>query len=385
MNKGVIISGIGHIGLILWVLIGGFFTRHEAPEIAVTEVSLISSAEFEAIQAASPTAPAPEPAQTEIAAPAPVQPEPEAPPPEPVVETPPSPVTPPSPTPEPAPETAPDVAEIAPLPVPEAPSEPAPPAPVVTDFPPVLAPASSARPKPRPAPSVAPTPSEAPAPDAQPDVAPTPAVTPEEAPDAQVVEEEKPETAPPETGDVLETEANKDDKLAPSSSARPRKRPARTEVAAKPEAPAEPATEPAGSDAINDALAEAMAEETSEPATETAAAPAAASGPPMTAGEKDGLRVAVQQCWNVGSLSSEALNVTVTVAVSVAQSGVPDAGSIQMIGFEGGSDGAARQAFEAARRAIIRCGATGFKLPAEKYEQWRNIEMVFNPEKMRIK
>ncbi|MDZ4134880.1 MAG: energy transducer TonB, partial [Paracoccaceae bacterium] len=45
----------------------------------------------------------------------------------------------------------------------------------------------------------------------------------------------------------------------------------------------------------------------------------------------------------------------------------------------------ARQAYEAARRAIIRCGATGFKLPAEKYDQWRNIEMVFNPEKMRIK
>ena len=45
----------------------------------------------------------------------------------------------------------------------------------------------------------------------------------------------------------------------------------------------------------------------------------------------------------------------------------------------------ARQAFEAARRAIIRCGAQGFDLPREKYDHWRDIEMVFNPEKMRIK
>ena len=41
--------------------------------------------------------------------------------------------------------------------------------------------------------------------------------------------------------------------------------------------------------------------------------------------------------------------------------------------------------YEAARRAIIRCGAKGFQLPPEKYEQWRNIEMEFNPERMRIK
>jgi hypothetical protein len=56
-----------------------------------------------------------------------------------------------------------------------------------------------------------------------------------------------------------------------------------------------------------------------------------------------------------------------------------------MLGFEGGSEAGARQAFEAARRAIIRCGATGFPLPPEKYDQWRSIEMVFNPERMRIK
>ncbi|MFT7254284.1 MAG: hypothetical protein ACI81Q_001706, partial [Paracoccaceae bacterium] len=59
--------------------------------------------------------------------------------------------------------------------------------------------------------------------------------------------------------------------------------------------------------------------------------------------------------------------------------------SIRMIGSEGGSDAAARQAFEAARRAIIRCGASGYNLPSDKYDQWRDIEMTFNPEGMRLR
>jgi hypothetical protein len=97
------------------------------------------------------------------------------------------------------------------------------------------------------------------------------------------------------------------------------------------------------------------------------------------------LRVAVSSCWNVGSLSTEALQTTVTVAVSMLQDGKPDIATIRMIGSQGGSAAAAKQAFEAARRAIIRCGARGYSLPAEKYAQWQDIEMTFNPESMRIK
>ena len=105
----------------------------------------------------------------------------------------------------------------------------------------------------------------------------------------------------------------------------------------------------------------------------------------MTTGEKDALRVAVQGCWNVGSLSTEALRVTVTVGVSMDRQGRPMPGSVRMLGADGGTDSAANQAYEAARRAIIRCGARGYDLPAEKYAQWREIEMTFNPERMRIK
>jgi len=111
----------------------------------------------------------------------------------------------------------------------------------------------------------------------------------------------------------------------------------------------------------------------------------APSGPPLTSGEKDGLRLAVQKCWNVGSLSSDAMRVTVTVGVSLGRDGKILAGSVHMISSTDATNAASNQAYEAARRAIIRCGAKGFDLPVEKYDHWRDIEMTFNPEKMRIK
>ena len=40
---------------------------------------------------------------------------------------------------------------------------------------------------------------------------------------------------------------------------------------------------------------------------------------------------------------------------------------------------------EKARRAILRCQRGGFPLPVEKYAQWQQIEMTFNPEGMRLR
>lgn len=105
----------------------------------------------------------------------------------------------------------------------------------------------------------------------------------------------------------------------------------------------------------------------------------------MTQGEKDALRVAVSSCWNVGALSTEALGTTVVVGVTMDPSGLPQAGSIRLVESSGGSETAARQAFEAGRRAILRCAGQGYPLPADKYDQWKEIELVFNPEGMRLR
>ena len=384
VHKGHVISGAGHLGLIVWVLVGGSFAPAPEP-FEVTEVAVISGEEFAAMVAGAgapkvtDAVAAPEaPAETPITAPEPPRPEPR---PEPLPEPPKT----EAPLPETPPEALPQPQEA------EVSSEP----PVIAPPPQetvVLSPETSDRPVPRPVPRVAPIPVAQHEPDTKAAEAPQEAVSPEKAPEAETVEEQD-AAQPEEATTQIATEADQKPAAAPVSSMRPKTRPAAAKPTEKPtekpaEKPAEtaaakPTEKPAAQDAVNSALAEALAGATAP--ADASGTGAAASGPPMTAGEKDALRVAVQQCWNVGALSSDALRVTVTVVVEMNEDGKPNTGSIRMLGFEGGSDAAAGQAYEAARRAIIRCGASGFNLPREKYDHWREIEMVFNPEKMRIK
>jgi hypothetical protein len=103
----------------------------------------------------------------------------------------------------------------------------------------------------------------------------------------------------------------------------------------------------------------------------------------MTQGEKDSLRRAVSACWNLGTSSTEALGTTVTVLVAMSPEARPV--SVTLIGSSGGAEAGVRAAFDAARRAVIRCGQSGYPLPPDKYDQWREVEMVFNPEGMRLR
>ena len=404
MHTGHYISGAGHLGLIAWLLLGNIFTSRSEP-FKMQEVSVISAAEFDAMVASAqapeqssevdqPIAPETSALPPEVAAPADQaieQPAPlqaEAPPPDPV----------------------PEVAEPAPPPPSkdiskQAPESPEPPAEVA-----VLVPEKAPVAVPRPVERVAPEAVAAPDPAARPDVVEQEATTPDAAAE-KIVEEAKEATAPEEATTQIVTEATQAPKAAPDQSPRPparRPTPPAPQVVentvdmpkptpakpapAKPEAPKpdtpkpdtpkpKPAPAPTtDKDAVAAALAEALG--TSDaPVT----APATPSGPPLSAGEKEALRVAVSSCWNVGSLSSEALRTTVVVSVAMNQDGTPQTNSITMTSSSGGTQAAAGQAFEAARRAIIRCGARGYQLPVDKFGQWQNIEMTFNPERMRIK
>jgi hypothetical protein len=384
VNTGQIISGAGHLAVIGWALFGGAF-RSDPPPFEVVEAMAISAEDYAAILAASsapeavanvntPEPPAPgenAPALASEADSAPAQNQPAAnaaPPPDPMP-TPPEPVPAPAEVTDTAPEVTPPAEDVA-----------------------ALVPQVSPRPQPRPAPRVAPEP-VAPS---EPDVRVDDVARPEVAPDAGAVVEEAPQeaTAPEEAATEIVTEAERPRDPAPTASPRPRARPA---VAARPDPvpapvpPTETATAPRAAptpaptptppatdrSAVSDALAAALGQGTPTPERP--------AGPPLTAGEKDALRVAVQRCWNVGSLSSEALATTVVVTVRMFETSKPDSSSIRMLSHSGGSATAAQQAYEAARRAIIRCGNDGFDLPPEKFEQWRDIEMTFNPERMRIK
>ncbi|KIC30015.1 hypothetical protein [Leisingera sp. ANG-S5] len=375
MQTGTKISLAGHGVLMTWVVFGAWFPSEPLPS-NVQQVALISSEQFEKLsqQREAPQV-SPEPAP--LNEPAAVQPAPE-PAPQPDAEpeiTQPEPIAPAEPDPQ--------VTEL-----PEQPPEPEVPIelPSAAEEPDVASLVPQVRPEtaPRPVDRVAPEPVVPPEPDTRIDDIVQPEVAPEEG--AETEQDVQDATAREAASDRIVTEENEGEDVAasaaPAVSKRPKTRPARPQPDPEPQVTeaAQPVeTEQTDTaDAVADALAEALAGGADVEAPEP-------SGPPLTLGEKDALRVEVSRCWNVGSLSTDALKTTVVVGVSLSQDGKPDTGSIRMLSSTGGSSAAAKQAYEAARRAIIRCGSSGFQLPPEKYAQWRDIEMTFNPERMRIK
>ncbi|MGD1881763.1 MAG: energy transducer TonB [Paracoccaceae bacterium] len=347
MDTGQTISVSVHTLLIGWVIFGGVFQSEPLP-FEVQSVSMITSEQFAALTAPDAL---PE-ATTDVVAPETPEPQEAAPElPEPVE----------APPPPPQPEAAEEVVEDAPSAPPEDTA--------------ILLPETNDDPTPQDSERVAPEVVTPPDPEAAPDEVEQEAVTEDQSADRPAEEQEA--TAPEEATTEIVTEAEEPSGRLTSSLRPPQNRPA-PPASVDQEVPPEEvpaAEEPAASD-TDDAVRAAL---------EGAAEPDVPTGPPLSAGEKDALRVAVSSCWNVGSLSSEALRTTVVVDVAMNQDGTPQTGSIRMASFSGGSESAARQAFEAARRAIIRCGARGFDLPVEKYGQWQEIEMTFNPEGMRLR
>lgn len=370
MTTGTTVSAVGHVTFVAWLLTG-WGLSHEPLPFEVTQVSVVSGAEYAQIVAATTPQPLTEigaaPEAPVIAETPPIlepvedttPPVAEAAPEAPAEETPPAPVE--EPVPEPT-EVTEEVAEIV-QPLPEAP----PPAPDLE---------VALRPVPRPSDRVAPEAVAAPEPDV--DVAPE--VTEEATPEAQtpeIVEEEADAAAPEEASTEIVTEAE-----APSGAVevaeRPPTRPDRP--APVEEVPEEAEVATATSEDVEDTLAAALAAEAA--GTASAGSPAVTEGPPLTGAEQESFRLAVQGCWSV-DIGSEASRVIVTVGFNLDRDGRV-VGDVRLIGAGGGSGAIVDAAFAAARRAVLRCqSSTGYQLPDDKYDQWDDVEMTFDPSNMR--
>ncbi|MFP7675333.1 cell envelope biogenesis protein TolA [Marivita sp. S0852] len=371
MHTGHYISGGAHGFLILWALFGGMF-HGDPPEMEVADVSVISEAQFAAMMQpqSSPDA-VTEPAALPVPDVEDVAPD------TPVAETapaqPPEPVEPDVAEPDPAPQ------QIAPIAEPDL-TEDVPQPPTPEPVPEVEAPDVALRPVPRPAPRVAPDAVPEPEPEAE--IAPELQETVEQSETAEPSDaEEQQATAPEAAATEIVTEAE-DPARAPTASVRPQSRPNRPAPSATAAAPA-PEAGPEKNPSVEEdttaaAIAGALEEALSDAATGTS------EGPPLTAGERDGFRIAVQDCWVV-DVGSQAANVTVTVGFEMDRTGRVVGSTLRMLAAEGGSGTAAETAFQAARRAILRCQGDGYALPADKFDQWKNVEMTFNPESMRIR
>ncbi|MCP5087096.1 MAG: hypothetical protein GY952_09880 [Rhodobacteraceae bacterium] len=232
------------------------------------------------------------------------------------------------------------------------------------------------QPKPRPAPRIDTTEAPKPEIDAETAQETVEATTPDVTATEQVEEAE--EAAPKESATEIVTDPVDDpNSAAPAKSSRPRGRP--SDIAAKADKARKDTAEAAVA-AQREAEAKAI-EEALKQATNEADTPKP-SGPPLTSSEKNGLVLAVQECWNVPVGVQNARDLVVVLAVELTPDGKL-AGSPKLIEPSGTPEGTVRQAFEAGRRALIRCAP--YSLPREKYEQWRQLEVAFNPQKMVVK
>jgi hypothetical protein len=341
LDTGFKISGVAH-GVLIGVAMFGapLFSADSENTIQVSEVSLITTDDFAALASGSVSAPAAAPDEVQ---PSPKDPAPEEP--EPVGEVETEPTAPIAPT-ENIGELQPQTAEPAP---------------------------------PKPAKTVSNAVVEAPTDPVKPEASPKPSVI--EVPTPVVPKEPDPEpaAAAKESTTKIVTEAEKQDSvLAPSSSSRPKGRPKNLKLA-EVEKPAPKPVEQPESDPVADAIAAAIANDIANATAEPSSQPAAVAGPPLTGGEKSGLVFAIQQCWNVPvGLENDSSNI-ITMGVKLTRDGRLEEEPRRIAPLSGSAAGIL-QAYEAARRALIRCQP--YDLPADKYETWREIEIVFNPQQM---
>ena len=99
------------------------------------------------------------------------------------------------------------------------------------------------------------------------------------------------------------------------------------------------------------------------------------------------LEPAVGECFNFDLVGQEPdiLKADILVSFSLKENGKPIISSISFDSFSGGDYMTASKLFDAARRAIIRCGLKGYQLPKSKYSYWKNVEARFNLKGMSLK
>lgn len=98
-------------------------------------------------------------------------------------------------------------------------------------------------------------------------------------------------------------------------------------------------------------------------------------GNTLTQSEMDALRGQIQACWNPPQVA-DAGSLRVSVQFQLDRGGKVT-GNPRVTASSGN-----RQADESARRAVLRCGAQGYRLPAEKYDSWKDVVVNFDPSEM---
>lgn len=115
------------------------------------------------------------------------------------------------------------------------------------------------------------------------------------------------------------------------------------------------------------------------PDTPVTSATADAEVEKMTLSEIDRFRAQMVRCWSFPAGARQGENLAVIVSLSLAPTGMVSEGPV-VLNRSRLNDPFYRAAAESVLRAIRRCQP--YQMPAEKYEQWRNLELNFDPQQM---
>jgi hypothetical protein len=106
--------------------------------------------------------------------------------------------------------------------------------------------------------------------------------------------------------------------------------------------------------------------------------PQAPLGSQLSASEIDLVREQIEQCWNVPAGARDAKDLVIEVKAVVNPDGTVQEATIIDQGRYGG-DPYYRAAAESARRAVLNPRCSPLKLPPDKYDSWRDLDLFFNP------
>jgi outer membrane biosynthesis protein TonB len=105
--------------------------------------------------------------------------------------------------------------------------------------------------------------------------------------------------------------------------------------------------------------------------------PAAPLGPQLTTSEIDLVKAQIERCWNPPAGAKEAHDLVVDIEATVAEDGRVVTAQITSTARMG--DPFYRAAAESALRAVLNPQCLPLKLPPDKYEQWKTLDLTFNP------
>lgn len=207
---------------------------------------------------------------------------------------------------------------------------------------------------------------EAPEPELLPEPEPEPLPEPEPAP--APIPEPEPEPAPapePEPEAKIEPE--------PEPEPQPQRRPT------PPREEPRPAFDPSQISALLDKLPDEQPRRAAPTQPQRAATPSAQTQ--LTLSEIDAFKVQMRRCWSVpaGAANAQSLAVRIKVFLRPDGSLLQPPQLIDTSRLQSG-DSYYRAAAESAMRAIRRCAP--FRMPADKYQSWREIDLNFDPREM---